>query len=199
MVFRKPETPGEYLRSGLLVNAALIGITVWASSGYGSFSAHLLDLIERQEPLLVFRLQQSALAFSWVGIAAVLIAANIELIFAKVLQREIPLLLRKVQHLCVGIMFLGITLLLFGNQLVNPRWEKTFTDAGYSRCETWLLPGAKAFFNHAWVREPADCHDPMLRKVLKGDLGGIRADEARHYLEKKHHFLENYNAGHTED
>ena len=194
MIFRKPETSGEYIRNGLLINAALIGITAWASSGYSSYSAHLLDLIEQQKPILVFRLQQSALAFSWVGIVGVLIAANIELVFVKALQRKTPLLLRKVQHLSVWVMFLGIALLMFGNQLLNPRWEKTFTEAGYSRCETWLLAGAKTFFNDAWVLEPADCHDPILRKVLKDDLGGIRVDEARHYLEKKHRFLENYNA-----
>lgn len=193
-MFRKPETRSEYIRSAIILNVIVIASAAWASSGYTNYAAHLFELIEQQQPFLLFRLQQSALAFTWVGVSAGLITANIEIIVVKILQRKQLPILERVQNFSMWILFLGIALLMFGNKLINPLWEKTFTEAGYTRCETWLLPGAKAFFNHAWVLEPADCHDPILRKVLKGDLGDIRVDEARQYLEKKHRFLESYDA-----
>lgn len=194
MFSKTPTTRAGYLNGALLINVMLIGMGVLASVTYGSYSTHLLELTEQQKPLLVVQLYQSALAFTWIPIIPILVIANSEILIAKILRKPVPLLVKRVQSASMWIVFLGTALLVFGNQLLNPLWSKTFTEAGYSRCETWILPDAKNFFNDAWVLQPDDCFDPVLKQVLDGKLGKIETDRARRYLEEKHRFLQNYNA-----
>lgn len=194
MIRERPPSRFDALLGMLIMNAFFIGfcLVIWWT--YQSHAAYLLDTAEAQEALLVFEHQKTALPFVWVSIPSILLIANIQVGFVRLLKRKVPPTLVKVQKAATWVMFLGVALAVFGNQLVNPLWKKTFTEAGYSRCNTSIIIGSKAIFNQAWVLDPADCHDPVLKDILNDSWGGLRIEEGRRYLEEKHRFLESYNA-----
>lgn len=177
----------------MILNAFFIGFGWWLYSGYLNYSSHLNSVVEQQLPLLVLQLQQSALAFTWVPIVPILIVLNTEIIIARILQKRIPTVIKRSQKASMWVLFLGTALLVFGNQIINPVWGKTFTEAGYSRCHTWIITGSRAIFNQAWVLDATDCHDPVLKDILNDAWGELKIEEGRRYLEEKHRFLERYN------
>lgn len=193
-MFKKPETRADHLKGLLFINTIIIAFGIWLNATYNNYSSNLLNIIELQRPLLVLQLQQGALLFAWVPLIPALVVLNIEVVVVKILQLTIPPFLKIIQKISMWGLILGTVLLLFGNQLVNPYWAKTFSEAGYSRCQTDILPGAKNFFSDAWVLQAEDCYDPVLKQALKGEWGDIMDERGRLYLEEKHEFLKNYNA-----
>src|SRR5690554_3684712 len=135
------------VQSILGINLFLIGFCVVMWWLYHSYSTYLLEIIEQQRPLLIFKSYQTALLFVWPSILSGLVAINIEMAFVKLLRQRIPRFLAVVQKMAIYGMFLGIALVLFGGQLVNPQWAKAFSEAGYSRCETNIQRTDKQFFN----------------------------------------------------
>ncbi|WP_339806808.1 hypothetical protein [uncultured Marinobacter sp.] len=184
-------TRSKVLGNIVWINLLLIGIGALAWHGYHSYSTYLSDIVEHQRPLLVFQLQQSALLFAVVPTVSALIVINIEMFFVKLLGRRIPSFMGVIQKLATLVMFLGVALLVFGNQLVNPSWAETFSESGYSKCDTVILRASKQFFNDAWVRNPNDCHDPQLKQILHEDHSRVGFEKGARYLERKHLFLEN--------
>ena len=181
-------------RSIIGLNLFIMGICVLSWLMYQRYADYLLEVMSYERPLLVFQLQQTALLFVWFPLLGILIAANIEMIFVKLLQRPKPPILITLQKVATYQMLFGIALLVFGNQLVNPRWANTFTEAGYTRCQTVILEASKHFFNEAWVLEPRDCFDPVLKQILHNDHSRRGFDQGARYLEQKHRFLEQHKA-----
>ncbi|SDU03789.1 hypothetical protein [Halopseudomonas salegens] len=193
MLKKNPISRADFLVGALFINVVFILLGVGSTWSYNSYSSYLLDIVHSQRSLLVFQRQQTALLFVWVAIPSIVIIVNIEIAFVRLLKKPVPALLAQVQKIAAWIMFLGIALVVFGNQLVNPIWAKTFSEAGYSRCDTVILRANKQFFNDAWVLNPEDCYDPMLKQILHENHSRLGFEKGARYLEQKHAFLQDRN------
>ncbi|PSF14284.1 hypothetical protein C7H09_00055 [Marinobacter fuscus] len=181
----------------LIMNVLFIGFALVMWWSYQDYSAYLRNIVNLQKPLLVFHKQQSALFFVWVPMMSALITINIEVFYVRLMKKRVPPLMAKLQKVATWVMFLGVALAVFGNQLINPAWSETFKEAGYSRCNTVIVRANKQFFNDAWVLEPADCYDRGLKQILHEDHGKRGFEKGARYLEKKHEFLQSREAVHN--
>lgn len=193
MIKELPSSRIDILLGILAMNVFFIGFCLVMWWTYQNYSAYLFDIVESQRALLVFQQQQTALLFVWVSILSVLIITNIQVTFVRLMKRGVPSTLVKVQKAAIWVMFLGVALAIFGNQLINPLWAQTFSEAGYSRCDTVVLRANKQFFNDAWVLNPADCFDPRLKQILHDDHSRRGFEKGARYLERKHQFMDSQN------
>ena len=162
----------------LLLSAFFYWLYAWEAR-------YIAGLINNDRALVVFRRYMNAAFF------APLVGLSLAgLLFQEVFYRD---LLRKpvtrigifTRKILVTSVITGFLLMLVGGFALNLQSESRFEQAGYHECSTILVRYTKSFTHSVWVKDPNDCHDKTVDRILTKHHDRQAFDDAARHLEKK--------------